>query len=236
MKFTYLLINLFTIIIPLIFSFHPKLNFYKTWPAFFPAVITSAIIFITWDMYFTAQKVWGFNPAYLTGYRFGNLPLEEALFFFCIPYACVFTYHSLSIFIKHQFPKKGFRWFTIIFMIVCLPLAAIYHDRQYTLYTFAFLALLLFISQLIVRVNWLPQFYITYGVLLIPFLVVNGTLTGTGLQSPVVWYNNQQTIGIRILTIPVEDIFYGMDLILLNVLLYTAFQDKFDTSTLKKAQ
>ena len=233
MKFTYLLINLFTIIVPLIFSFHPKLNFYKTWPAFFPAVIITAIIFITWDTYFTAQKVWGFNPAYLTGCHICNLPLEEILFFFCIPYACVFTYHSLSIFIKKQFPKKGFRWFTIIFIIVCVLLALIYRNRQYTLYTFTFLALLLFVSRFIVKVNWFPQFYITYSLLLIPFLIVNGMLTGTGLQNPVVWYNNQQTIGIRILTIPVEDVFYGMDLILLNVLLYAAFQNKFYNATLK---
>ena len=40
------------------------------------------------------------------------------------------------------------------------------------------------------------------------------------LKSPVVWYNNDALIGIRIRSIPVEDIFYGMALILLNLIIY----------------
>ena len=35
MKFLYLLIDFFTIIIPFLFSFHPKIKFYKTWKQFF---------------------------------------------------------------------------------------------------------------------------------------------------------------------------------------------------------
>ena len=35
MKFLYLLVDLFTAIVPFIFSFHPKLKFYKNFKAFF---------------------------------------------------------------------------------------------------------------------------------------------------------------------------------------------------------
>ena len=59
-----------------------------------------------------------------------------------------------------------------------------------------------------------------YSVLLLPFFIVNGILTGTGLDSPVVWYNDNENLGLRVLTIPVEDIFYGMELIFLNLLIY----------------
>ena len=102
MKNTYLLLNIFTISIPFIFSFHKKLNFYKTWKAFFPAVFITAAVFIIWDIYFTGISVWGFNRDYLLGVNLVNLPLEEWLFFFCIPYAIVFTYAAIKKLIHNK--------------------------------------------------------------------------------------------------------------------------------------
>ena len=87
-----------------------------------------------------------------------------------------------------------------------------------------FLAILHFTAIFIFKIKWLFRFYVIYGILLLPFLIVNGLLTGTGLASPVVWYNPSEIYGVRILTIPVEDIFYGMDLILLNLLLLLSFR------------
>ena len=60
----------------------------------------------------------------------------------------------------------------------------------------------------------LRQFYWTYLVMLLPFLLVNGILTGTGIEEEVVWYNEAHFMGYRILTIPLEDSIYGMGLIL----------------------
>ena len=75
--------------------------------------------------------------------------------------------------------------------------------------------------------GWLSKFYITYLLLLLPFLIVNGLLTGTGLAGPVVWYSPAHIIGPRILTIPIEDVFYGMDLILLNVMIYSGLSARY---------
>jgi lycopene cyclase domain-containing protein len=60
--------------------------------------------------------------------------------------------------------------------------------------------------------------------MLIPFFIVNGILTGTGINEEVVWYNDEENLGIRLLTIPVEDIFYAFSLILLNLLLFKKFK------------
>ena len=71
----------------------------------------------------------------------------------------------------------------------------------------------------------LKMFYRAYGILLIPFLITNGLLTGSFIEDQVVWYNDNYNLGIRILTIPVEDVFYGMLLILLNIIIYEKLRD-----------
>ena len=226
MNYLYLYINFFTIIIPFLFSFHPKLLFYKTWNAFFPAVIIAGIIFLVWDAYFTHLGVWGFNPDYLTGITLINLPLEEVLFFFCIPYACVFTFHCLDVLLLNKSFRFNDKIVTPVLIIALIIISIFQYQKIYTLVTFISLAALLALSKYILNIQWLDKFYFVYAILLFPFLIVNGILTGTGLDSPVVWYNNEEIIGIRILTIPVEDIFYGMLLILLNLLIYQYIKRK----------
>lgn len=227
MNYLYLAVNFFTILIPFLFSFHPRLLFYKTWKAFFPAVIIAGIIFLLWDAYYTHLGVWGFNPDYLTGIQVSNLPLEEILFFFCIPYACVFTFHCLDKLVLNKSFRFDDNLVTPILIITLLGVSIWQFQKIYTMVTFISLAALLAFSKYVLKINWLDKFYFVYAILLLPFLIVNGILTGTGLDSPVVWYNNEEIIGFRILTIPVEDIFYGMLLILLNLLIYQHLKRKF---------
>jgi lycopene cyclase domain-containing protein len=216
MKFTYLLIDLFSLLFPLIFSFHPRLKLYKHWPALLPSILIITLPFVGWDMYFTQQKAWGFNPTYVTGYYIGNLPVEEIMFFICIPYACVFTYTSIPL---KGFSQKTSTWISNFIIVGAVVLAALFYQQIYTVCTLTLLATITVITKLL-RLSWLPRFYQTYLILLVPFFIVNGLLTGTGLNASVVWYNPSEIMGLRLLTIPVEDIFYGMILVMLNILLY----------------
>lgn len=220
MKSLYLLINLFTVIVPVIFSFHPKLQFYKHWKAFFLSSIIVALAFILWDIQFTKLGVWGFNPNYVTGIFLDNLPIEEVLFFICIPFSCVFTYHCLNIFYQYKWKPQTETFFIIILSILLFAIGIINYDKLYTFYTFVSIAILLILLKFAIKITWLPKLLSIYPILLIPFFIVNGILTGTGIEQPVVWYNNVENLGIRLLTIPIEDIFYGFELILLNVFLY----------------
>lgn len=226
MKYTYLLVNFFTIIVPFLFSFHPKLQFQKTWRAFFPAVIFTGLFFLLWDEYYTSLGVWGFNRQYLVGIFAGHLPLEEILFFFCIPYACVYTYHCLDLFLKRDTPAKWEEMMTVFFIVSFLITGMLHFKQIYTAFAFLCPALLLILAKYVLKVDWLLRFYIIYGVLLFPFLIVNGVLTGTGLENPVVWYKEAHIFGWRILTIPVEDVFYGMAMVLMNLLIYKGLLKK----------
>lgn len=225
MKYLYLLIDLFTIIIPLLFSFHPKIKFYKEWSSFIPANIITVIIFIIWDILFTKYGVWGFNKNYVCGIYLYNLPVEELLFFICVPYACVFTYYCINRFYKIKWSLMFERLFIPFFSIALLIVGIYFYSKLYTSITFISLAVFLLLIKYIFKSNWLIKLLSIYPLLLIPFFIVNGILTGTGIQQPVVWYNDQQNLGLRLLTIPVEDIFYGFELILTNILLYQNFKN-----------
>ena len=62
--------------------------------------------------------------------------------------------------------------------------------------------------------------------MLIPFFIVNGVLTGTGIEGNIVWYNDDQNLGIRLGTIPIEDTAYAFSLILMNLFLFYKFKKK----------
>jgi len=226
--YTYLLLNVLTISLPLIFSFHKRLNYYKSWNTFFPAVIITATIFITWDIYFTDIGVWGFNSDYLTGINIGNLPIEEWLFFFCIPYAIVFTYASVKKLVRSEILLTDAKYISIGLALILLFIAIYNVDKIYTFITFFSTALFLIVQTFLFKPEYMGKFYLSYLIIFLgPFLLVNGILTGSFIKEPVVWYNNNENLGIRIFTIPVEDFVYGFLLYLMNVTLYEYFGSKF---------
>lgn len=218
---TYLFIDLGALLVPFIFSFHPALRFHRQWKFFFPANLLVSLVFIAWDMLFTQMGVWGFNSRYLCGISVCNLPLEEVLFFFCIPYASLFTYHCLKLFFKQApIPARTVSAILIAGLLITCVAAL---PKLYTSVTCFSLALVLLYITFILKSHWLPHFYLCYLLILIPFFIVNGLLTGSWTDEPVVWYNDRENLGIRLLTIPVEDVFYGMLLLILNTCLYERF-------------
>lgn len=224
MKFTYLLIDFFTIIVPLVFSFHPKIRFDRYWKHFLPAATISALAYIAWDIVFTEKGYWGFNSTYFLGWKFINLPLEEVLFFFCIPFSCVFTFHCMELFRGTETKKRTARIISFLLVFAFLLLSVLNTDKAYTFATFLSAALIIAFIQFVVNPNWMFTFYLSFALLIIPFLVVNGLLTGTGLDAPVVWYSSREIIGMRVLTIPVEDFSYALTLLLLTTGLYKYFR------------
>ena len=219
-NYLYLLINLICILFPVLLSFYSKAPFYKKWKGVSIAILISGIIFIAWDEIFTRLGIWGFNARYITGWQLGSLPIEEIMFFIAIPYACVFTYFLLKdvsqknyFFSRHELLSYG--------LIVAMLITGIYNlEKAYTSITLLSFAFFLAYLTLKVRARYLGHFYVAFCFILIPFFVMNGILTGTFIEEEVVWYNDEAIMGMRLGTIPVEDIFYAMFLMLMNIAIY----------------
>jgi len=215
-NYTYLALMLFTLAGPLSRSFEPKIQYYKKWYALIPALLLTNAYFIPWDVWFERIGVWWFSDDYTIGYRIFNLPIEEWMFFFLVPFACVFIYECTNYFIKKDHLGPHAKKITAVLMVAALALSFIFHDRMYTLVNGLSAAVLLGLHLFVFKAKWLGRFYIGFAVSMIPFFLINGVLTAI----PIVFYDNAQNMAIRMGTIPVEDSIYCLTLLLLNTTIY----------------
>lgn len=222
MKNTYLLINFLTVLFPVILSFDKRVRFFQSWKYIFPGLFISGLLFLFWDYLFTIYGVWSFNPDYVKGIYFLNLPLEEILFFVTVPFACIFIYECLNYYIKRDLLESVSVYITYLLIVLCAVLLVLFYDRVYTLITYGLLLVILLIAQFVLRLKFLSRFYLAYLVSLIPFYIVNGLLTSI----PVVMYNNEENMAFRVGTIPFEDHFYSMAMLLLNIMFFEYFRKR----------
>lgn len=224
MAYTYSLVLFSTVIICFIASFDRRLQFHHHFGAFLRAASLVAIPFIAWDVWFTARGVWWFNTDYTLGVTIARLPIEEWLFFIFIPFSCIFTYYCFDKFFKFDW-LAGFNNLIVFVSVVgCAVIALLHPDKIYTLVTaIATISTLLYL-HFVARVAWIGKASLVFTVLMLGFFPVNGVLTGTGLDSPIVNYNPGDFLGIRMLTIPVEDAVYGYTQFLLILYFFKKFK------------
>lgn len=214
----YLTILLLSFSIPFLLSFDRKLHFFTQWKHAIPAILIVAVAFILMDMLYTHLRVWGFNPDYYLGIRIFNLPLEEVLFFILIPYACVFLHEVLKLYFpKIHLNKKNSNILSLLLLGTSVVLIVVTFPGLYSVYSLALTVLALLLALLLDKENEMGYFYFSFLVMLIPFVIVNGFLTGSFAGNEVVWYNNAENSSLRLLTIPVEDFGYGFGMLFLVV-------------------
>ncbi len=229
----YLIITILVIAVPFAFSFEKNLMLYKRWKFLLPAIFITMALFITWDIIFTHIGCWVFNPKYNSGIYFFKLPLEEYLFFIAIPYACAFSFYALKFHFPHyKAGKKGTSVLSIVMVIVSLVVAFTNMHHIYTFVNFIVLALILFASYVFAR-GVLEYYFAIFPVLLIPFFVINGILTGTGIDQEVFSYNPLVLTGIKILSVPIEDMFYAFSLLLTVFVITEMLESKYNKERAK---
>lgn len=217
MPYTYILINFFTIIICFIASFDRRIQFSRFFGKFFLSSTIVGVPFIVWDIWFTANGVWWFNLNYTLGFKIAGLPVEEWLFFYCIPFACVFTYYCIEKFYRLDWAGAFNNLIVFTSFIILGVVGFLYYEKIYTLLTVIVTLLTLFYLHFIAQKEWIGKVSLVYLILMPGFFAVNGILTGSFIPSPVVNYNPDDFLGIRMGTIPVEDAVYGYSQFLLNI-------------------
>jgi lycopene cyclase domain-containing protein len=229
--YTYALVLFFTVIVCFISSYDRRLRFDRYFKTYLLAASIVAIPFLLWDIWFTARGVWWFNLEYTLGWTLWGLPVEEWLFFFCIPFSCTFTYYCVEKYI----PMKGAEGFNnmLVFSgtVAGTLVALLYFQHIYTLLTAITVVFTLIVLHGALQEPWLSKATAVYGFLLLGFFPVNGVLTGTGLSAPIVNYNPDDFLGIRMGTIPVEDLFYGYAQFLWVIYFFKKFRSFQDSLT-----
>jgi lycopene cyclase domain-containing protein len=229
----YLSVNVLCVIFPFLLSFVPIMPFRKHWKPLMWGTFSMMLLFIPWDIFFTHQGIWGFNPRYITGSYLFGLPLEEWLFFVCIPYACIFSYECIQFYIPSLQRATFARWISPIIIALSAVLAIVHYNHWYTASACTLAGLLVAMHQYYWKSSFLSTFYVAWGILLVPFYIANGVLTGLTFYSyplfnshperiadQIVWYNNAHNLGFRIWSVPADDFFYGMAMVLLVLTVY----------------
>lgn len=226
--YLYLWLDLFAIAYPLAQSFEHRLRYYTKWWSLFPAIGVVGFFFIVWDVVFTQHGIWGFNEDYLVGWSIFNLPIEECLFFLLIPFSCIFIYECTLYFIPKRIFKRWSAPWTLLYGLIVFVVGLLHWDHAYTSVTFLLSALVILIFFLVEKRDFLDRFWLGYLFSLIPFLLVNGILTGSYLDEPIVWYNDAENLGIRLGTIPLDDTVYLFLLLFSITWIYEGLLKRFD--------
>jgi lycopene cyclase domain-containing protein len=219
-KLEYLLLDFAVLFGPLVMSFEKQIRFVTRWRMAFPAIFIVAPPFWIWDALVTGRH-WQFNDNYTLPARLFSLPLEEYLFFIAVPFAALFIWEVINFHIK---PCQS-RWLPYAGRVLSLSpvcgLVFFLSGREYSglmLIALGAAALL----DLILRTRLFAQLNLLYYLAAVTIftLIFNGYLTAR----PVVLYDEQYQVGVRLGTIPLEDFGYGFALVLLVTTIYEKFK------------
>jgi lycopene cyclase domain-containing protein len=221
MIYEYLIFNLLVISGPLILGSLKPFYFLPHWPRVIFSALLVGIPYLVWDS-LVAGSHWEFNYQYIFGLTVFNLPLEEILFFFTVPAACLFSWEM----IVRRMDGRQISWLKNVRTVsLLLPVAGVMiylNGQRYTGLATVFLGLAVWLDLFLKTNLFLQKRFVFYFLLVMFFtLIFNGYLT----WRPVVVYNENFLSGWRIFTIPAEDFWYGFSLIYLNTIVFQKLKD-----------
>lgn len=216
MYFHYLLFNILVLAGPLAFSFEKRIHFISHLRRILLALLPVLLLYVLWDSH-VAGKHWFFSPTATLSFRLFNLPIEEWLFFLTVPYASLFVWENIRLLVR----DKVFPFFALVQVVLCcaLPVGIVLfgHGKEYTSLALIVTGLTALLDR-VLRTNLLLHLrtWVYLGIITVFLLLCNGFLTAL----PVVMYSTAHQLDIRIITIPIEDFFYGHSMVLLTTMLY----------------
>ncbi len=222
MTYTFLLLNLFLLLIPIALAADKKVFALKDISSFLLPSLVVTVIFSEVAVFLTGINAWTFNPAYLLGISYRKLPLEAYLFIFTFSFAGlgIYTYFNA------RFPKNDWQKYSLAvshaLMGVCIAILFFAYSKWYPAITFAFLLLLLIGVEYINTLRFMYKFYRAFVISLIPFHIVYLLICNLPIQN----YQANENLGFNLFKIPFENYFLIMGMLLLGVYLLEFFKSR----------
>lgn len=219
MRFEYLLFDIL-IAIPLVAIACLRPRWLKGWwaPAW-RASLWGSLPFVIWDACVTGRH-WWFHEDRVLGPRLFGLPLEELGFFLVVPWACLLTWELLGNAALARPSGHGRRtsvWLGGIAVLTAAVATAAALGLEYTALATASLGVAWGIDHALgTRLAAIASARRHAGFVVLLTTVFNGYLTGR----PIVLYDPQFLLGLRIGTIPLEDYAFGLSLVWVTTVLY----------------
>jgi len=221
-NYLYLIILLVLAGVTLFLFIKKSIVFIMEFKYMLPAIIFSGAIFIMLNIRFLQTGVISFNGNYLTGKNILTLPVEEWLFLL------IFSLFAFSVYILvnvtfEKFEKPNLFYVLSILLLVGFAFEA-WYSRQKLVPFFVFFLLTIYFGYTLFRNRFKPhltKFYISYFIVLIPFFLIKLVLNSL----PVILYNSDFTLGIRLAGVPVEQFANLFLLMLINITIFEYLRD-----------
>lgn len=202
MKLEYLIFDLLIFLAPTL-----SVYFYRSakWPELklaLQSIVFVAIPYLVWDTLVTG-KWWQFNSNYILGIKMFGLPIEEWLFFLVVPWAMLVLWHNKNLVIE----SKKVNWGKWLFWGIGLLGIGVATQSWYGLLVVGlYLLLVIILNTRVHLLDWVVLAVTT----ILATLIFNTYLT----SRPVVTYYPTAISGWKIGTVPIEDFYYGLVLVL----------------------
>lgn len=214
MEYEYFIFNFIVLSGPLFFGSLKQFYFLDKFKYALLSISISAIPFLIWDAAVT-DRHWFFADEYTFGFRIFGLPFEEILFFYSVPYACLFSWQMLKKFHINDSSENNINNVKVLlftFTVIVLSIINFTGGKEYTGLAFLFFSISILIDYYLGAKIITRKIFIIYFLLVSFFtLIFNGYLT----WRPIVTYDIAYQLNFRIFTIPIEDFFFGYAMLII---------------------
>lgn len=180
------------------------------WNRLLYVYLVVSVPFVLIDSISHARGWWAYNSQHVGSASFLGLPIEECLFFFVIPFACLYLYSAMAKLKVLSSPvTRQWLYIALCLSVLFAVLTAVMQPLERTIVDAILLALVVGIF-IFVRPRITRAFLVWVGAVLILFFVTNSILTGL----PIVTYDHAFGSAMRIGSVPIEDFWYNFSLLL----------------------
>lgn len=205
-----------TAVVPLVLSF-ARWQFrwsQQDWLRLLQVFVFVSVPFVLLDALSHDRGWWAYNPHFITGVRLGGLPLEEIMFFFVIPFACLYLYSAAVRAAKDSPIRRRLLWRGVLGLCMAASLALVLLQPKERTVVDAVLFIIIATMAMVRPPTRIGALWLTVIVGL--FLLVNTALTAL----PIVTYDRAFGSVYRLGTIPLEDVLYNFSFLYLSLLVW----------------